>query len=147
MRHRWTVLCERFSIDQRSSNVTLFGIIDELHVPRSAVREALAAGKPAAAQVQSVLVVQTERSDMGVPEKGVIECRLFDAQGVELGSSRAEVSLERGRRARSAFNINVLPITNEGTYLYRVFHVSDGDSRQVDELPLHVMFDAPPAGA
>ena len=147
MRHRWTVLCERFSIDQRSSNVTLFGIIDELHVPRSAVSEALAAGKPAAAQVQSVLVVQTERSDMGVPEKGVIECRLFDAQGVELGSSRAEVSLERGRRARSAFNINVLPITNEGTYLYRVFHVSDGDSRQVDELPLHVMFDAPPAGA
>lgn len=147
MKHRWTVLCERFSIDQRSSNVTLFGIIDELHVPRSAVSEALAAGKPAAAQVQSVLVVQTERSDMGVPEKGVIECRLFDAQGVELGSSRAEVSLERGRRARSAFNINVLPITNEGTYLYRVFHVSDGDSRQVDELPLHVMFDAPPAGA
>ena len=72
MRHRWTVLCERFSIDQRSSNVTLFGIIDELHVPRSAVSEALAAGKPAAAQVQSVLVVQTERSDMGVPEKGVI---------------------------------------------------------------------------
>ena len=116
-------------------------------MPRSAVSEALAAGKPAAAQVQSVLVVQTERSDMGVPEKGVIECRLFDAQGVELGSSRAEVSLERGRRARSAFNINVLPITNEGTYLYRVFHVSDGDSRQVDELPLHVMFDAPPAGA
>jgi len=146
VKHRWTLLCERFSIDQRSSNVTLFGIIDELHVPRSAVSEALAAGKPAAAQVQSVLVVQTERSDMGVPEKGVIECRLFDAQGAELGSSRAEVSLERGRRARSAFNINVLPITNEGTYLYRVFHVSDGNSRQVDELPLHVMFDVPPAG-
>ena len=143
MRHRWTVLCERFSIDQRSSNVTLFGIIDELHVPRSAVSEALAAGKPAAAQVQSVLVVQTERSDMGVPEKGVIECRLFDAQGVELGSSRAEVSLERGRRARSAFNINVLPITSEGLYHYRVFHVAEGNTQQVDEVPLYVSFDAP----
>jgi hypothetical protein len=144
LKHRWALLCERFSIDQRSSNVTLFGIVDELHVPRSAVSDALAAGKPAAAQIQSVLVVQTERSDMAVPEKGVIECRLFDAQGAELGSSRVEVSLERGRRTRSAFNINVLPITNEGTYLYRVFHVIDGESRQVDELPLYVHFDVPP---
>jgi hypothetical protein len=144
LKHRWALLCERFSIDQRSSNVTLFGIVDELHVPRSAVSDALAAGKPAAAQIQSVLVVQTERSDMAVPEKGVIECRLFDAQGAELGSSRVEVSLERGRRTRSAFNINVLPITNEGTYLYRVFHVTDGESRQVDELPLYVHFDVPP---
>ncbi len=143
MKHRWTLLCERFSIDQRSSNVTLFGIIDELHLPKNAVSDALAAGKPAAAQIQSVLVVQTERSDFAVPEKGVIECRLFDAQGAEIGSSRAEVSLERGRRSRSAFNINVLPITNEGTYLYRIFHVTDGESRQVDELPLQVMFDAP----
>jgi hypothetical protein len=143
LKHRWALLCERFSIDQRSSNVTLFGIIDEVHVPRSAVSDALAAGKPAAAQIQSVLVVQTERSDLAVAEKGVIECRLFDAQGAELGSSRVEVSLERGRRTRSAFNISVLPITNEGTYHYRVFHVSDGASRQVDELPLHVMFDAP----
>ena len=145
MKHRWTLLCERFSIDQRSNNVTLFGIIDEIHVPKSAVSESLAAGKPAAAQIQSVLVVQTERSDIGVPEKGIIECRLFDAQGQELGSSRADVSLERGRRARSAFNISVLPITNEGVYLYRVFHVADGESRQVDELPLRVMFDAPNA--
>jgi hypothetical protein len=144
LKHRWALLCERFSIDQRSSNVTLFGIVDELHVPRSAVSDALAAGKPAAAQIQSVLVVQTERSDMAVPEKGVIECRLFDAQGAELGSSRVEVSLERGRRTRSAFNINVLPITNEGTYVYRVFHVTDGESRQVDELPLYVHFDVPP---
>jgi len=140
-------LCERFSIDQRSNNVTLFGIIDELHVPKSAVSEAMAAGKPAAAQIQSVLVVQTERSDVGVPEKGVIECRLFDAEGQELGSSRADVSLERGRRARSAFNINVLPITNEGIYLYRVFHVVEGESQQVDELPLRVMFDAPSSTA
>ena len=143
MKHRWALLCERFSIDQRSNNVTLFGIIDELHVPKNAVDEAMAAGKPAAAQIQSVLVVQTERSDIGVAEKGVIECRLFDAQGQELGSSRAEVSLERGRRARSAFNINVLPITNEGVYLYKVFHVIEGESRQVEELPLRVMFDAP----
>jgi len=140
-------LCERFSIDQRSNNVTLFGIIDELHVPKSAVSEAMAAGKPAAAQIQSVLVVQTERSDVGVPEKGVIECRLFDAEGQELGSSRADVSLERGRRARSAFNINVLPVTNEGIYLYRVFHVVEGESQQVDELPLRVMFDAPSSTA
>ena len=147
MKHRWTLLCERFSIDQRSNNVTLFGIIDELHVPKSAVSEAMAAGKPAAAQIQSVLVVQTERSDVGVPEKGVIECRLFDAQGQELGSSRADVSLERGRRARSAFNINVLPIRNEGIYLYRVFHVVEGESQQVDELPLRVMFDAPSSTA
>lgn len=147
MKHRWTLLCERFSIDQRSNNVTLFGIIDELHVPKSAVSEAMAAGKPAAAQIQSVLVVQTERSDVGVPEKGVIECRLFDAEGQELGSSRADVSLERGRRARSAFNINVLPITNEGIYLYRVFHVVEGESQQVDELPLRVMFDAPSSTA
>jgi hypothetical protein len=107
----------------------------------------MTAGRPAAAPIQSVLVVQTERSDIGVPEKGVIECRLFDAQGQELGSSRADVSLERGRRARSAFNINVLPITNEGVYRYRVFHVIDGESRQVDELPLRVMFDAPNAPA
>jgi hypothetical protein len=147
LKHRWTLLCERFSIDQRSNNVTLFGIIDELHVPKSAVSEAMAAGKPAAAQIQSVLVVQTERSDVGVPEKGVIECRLFDAEGQELGSSRADVSLERGRRARSAFNINVLPITNEGIYLYRVFHVVEGESQQVDELPLRVMFDAPSSTA
>jgi hypothetical protein len=147
LKHRWTLLCERFSIDQRSNNVTLFGIIDELHVPKSAVSEAMAAGKPAAAQIQSVLVVQTERSDVGVPEKGVIECRLFDAQGQELGSSRADVSLERGRRARSAFNINVLPITNEGIYVYRVFHVGEGGSQQVDELPLRVMFDAPSSTA
>jgi len=147
LKHRWTLLCERFSIDQRSNNVTLFGIIDELHVPKSAVSEAMAAGKPAAAQIQSVLVVQTERSDVGVPEKGVIECRLFDAEGQELGSSRADVSLERGRRARSAFNINVLPVTNEGIYLYRVFHVVEGESQQVDELPLRVMFDAPSSTA
>jgi hypothetical protein len=147
LKHRWALLCERFSIDQRSNNVTLFGIIDELHVPKSAVDEAMAAGRPAAAQIQSVLVVQTERSDIGVPEKGVIECRLFDAQGQELGSSRTEVSLERGRRARSAFNINVLPITNEGLYLYKVFHVLEGESRQVEELPLRVMFDAPNATA
>jgi hypothetical protein len=147
LKHRWTLLCERFSIDQRSNNVTLFGIIDEVHVPKSAVTEAMAAGKPAAAQIQSVLVIQTERSDIAVAEKGVIECRLLDAQGQELGSSRADVSLERGRRVRSAFNINVLPITNEGIYLYRVFHVTDGESRQVDELPLRVMFDAPNASA
>jgi len=139
------MLCERFSIDQRSNNVTLFGIIDELHMPRSAVTDAMAAGRPAAVQLQSVLLVQTERANMDVPEKGTVECRLFDATGAELGVSRLEVNLEQGHRVRSAFNINVLPITGEGTYTYRVFHVNDGAAQQVDELPLYVHFDTPPA--
>ena len=145
MKHRWALLCERYSIDQRSNNVSLFGLIDELHVPKSAVAEVLAAGKPAAVQIQSVLLVQTERSDMAVPEKGIVECRLFDAQGAELGVSRAEVNLELGQRIRSAFNVNVLPITNEGVYHYRIYHLVEGDPRQVDELPLYVHFDVPPA--
>ena len=144
MKHRWALLCERFSIDQRSNNVSMFGLIDELHLPKSAVTEALATGKPAAVQIQSVLLVQTERSDMAVAEKGIVECRLFDAQGAELGVSRAEVNLEQATRVRSGFNVNVLPITNEGAYRYRIYHVSDGDPRQVDELPLYVHFDVPP---
>src|SRR5262249_23229604 len=117
------ILCERFSIDQRSNNVSLFGLIDEVHIPRSGVTDALSSGRPAAVQIQSVLLVQTERSDMNVPEKGTIECRLIDASGAELGVSRSEVNLEQGRRIRSAFNIDVLPITGEGTYRYRLFHV------------------------
>jgi hypothetical protein len=138
------ILCERFSIDQRSNNVSLFGLIDEVHLPKSAVTEALASGRPAAVQIQSVLLVQTERTDMNVPEKGAIECRLIEAGGAELGVSRSEVNLEQGRRIRSAFNIDVLPITSEGTYRYRLFHVVDGAPQQVDELPVQVHFDVPP---
>ncbi|HKE45305.1 MAG TPA: hypothetical protein VKB41_12295 [Steroidobacteraceae bacterium] len=145
MKHRWAILCERFSIDQRSNNVTLFGIIDEIHMPKAAVAEAMASGRPTAVQIQSVLLVQTERSDMDVPEKGNLECRLFDAKGIELGVSRTEVNLEQGRRIRSAFNINVLPITSEGIYHYRIFHAGDAAPQQVDELPLYVVFDSPPS--
>ena len=138
------ILCERFSIDQRSNNVSLFGLIDEVHIPKSGVTEALSSGRPAAVQIQSVLLVQTERSDMNVPEKGTLECRLVDPGGAELGVSRTEVNLEQGRRIRSAFNIDVLPITGEGIYRYRLFYVTDGASQQVDELPVYVHFDVPP---
>jgi hypothetical protein len=96
IRHIWSVLCSKGSVDQQTNAVSLFEVIEELQL-----RIAPDAEFPMVAPLPVLLVSYWSRVDREVPLQGEQRLRLISPGGEELGSFVGDIDLESAGRSRS----------------------------------------------
>jgi hypothetical protein len=137
MKHIWSVLCQKSSIDVDTNLLSLFSCVEELSLTLEST-EAL----------KNNLVIQTEfqlvsfwaREQAEKESSLEVEGELIDAQGKVLNKFNNNFPVKTGvLRFRNRTNIQGLPITGPGRYLLRLKQRNEqGEWLVVTELPLDI---------
>jgi hypothetical protein len=138
----WAVLCQNSVIDRDSNTISLFNVIEEIHVVPQPPQEPLmpaAVGKGASIVFQ--LVTLWGRSNQDTPEQGRGRLRLVLPDGESSITGEHEVNLTEFLRLRHIARITTMPIRNEGIYKFVVEgKESNGKWSARFEVPLRVVF-------
>lgn len=141
--HIWTILCRKASIDNRSNNISLFEVVDQLNVVGAQSEERVEI--PA----QFELATQWRRSDSDEPERatGRMNLRLPDGQQVQ--GSEFDIDLSESLRHRNVISIGSLPVHGPGEYWFEIdVRAADSDDwESVYQLPLQILFPNAENGA
>ena len=147
MRAIWAILCQNTIIDQRSNNVSLIEVIDELAAPAPPPDLMTETIEEPSILFDANLVVLWARSDLDIPEKAQARSRIIAPNGGEARSGEVEIDLTDIMRARAIGRITTFPpFTQVGEYTIKIETKSnDAEWQQVFELPLwvNVQTDAP----
>lgn len=133
MRHVWTVLCLRTVVDEKSKNVSLIDVLEQVNVPESEMVGADLTFLPLEFRIATLW----ERS--GTPSLRRARTTLVDPSGTSLMSSiETHVDLTTNERARVITSVPGIPLSRLGRYVFRV-EVADGaDWTPVGDTPLTV---------
>ena len=125
---RFAVLCESTSVDAESNRVSLFNVIEGLTLgvdPDAETEE----GADLMLPFSGTLVVTTERTNPSDPEaaNGRIVLRVPD--GREFRGVTFDTDLSNHLRARSTFQIDVLPFAGAGVYQFKLQYEDDSTGK------------------
>lgn len=138
MNHIWTVLCQKSSIDYESNLLSMFNCVEELNLSidnTKVVEKNLVI--PAEFQLVSFWTVENPNQD------NVLEIRgeLLDPNGKILNQFENRFEIKRDvLRFRNRTNIQGLPVTEAGRYVFRIMQRKAGQDSfvTVADLPLDV---------
>jgi len=139
MKHIWSILCENSSVDAKSNLISLFGCIEQLNL-RIDSSKALKENDMIISfklQLISFWIVQNISKDNVLETK----IELLDPDKKSLKSFKKSFNIKKGiLRFRSRLNIDGLPITKEGRYIFRVSgkEADEKKYKLVAELPLDI---------
>ena len=139
--HIWTVLCKNSSIDSETNNFNLFEVLEQVTVnlkPNSSKRVGNEQ-MPVVLPYHSVTL--WERDEIGKEEVFDIRIEVVDPSDKVLAKFNHTVKFDRNaRRLRARFTNDVLPVTSEGIYHYRVLLKDDLPDMYVvkAEVPIEV---------
>lgn len=137
MKHVWSILCEKSSIDNETNILSIFSCIEEISLTLDK-QKMPADGKfviPATFQ----LVSFWSRSEAKEEEELKVKIELLDPSGKLLNQFNNNFKLKAGAmRFRNRVNIAGIPITGEGRYYLKMWQEIDDNSKLVAELPLDV---------
>lgn len=135
MRHVWSVLCTKSTIDRETNNISLFEVVEriEIHAPRGISR-------PFGFPFHGDLVTLWAREDQLQPERGQMRASLMSPAGDTLADFNAEVDLESGNRSRNIAHLEGLKVAGSGWHELVIRHRrSSGDAwHEVARIPLEV---------
>lgn len=139
--HIWTVICSRAVIDQRSRNVSIQSVVEQLNI--NAVPEP-----------DFVLNIKLEavsfwvRTDPDISSRGQTRLSFLTPSGDSLGSFESEIDLSEHERGRTIIHFDQLPIQTPGRHYFRIELRSEGESEwnNVAAIPLMVVFTPPDNG-
>jgi hypothetical protein len=138
----WAVLCQNSVIDRATNAISLFNVIEEIHVtpqpPQEPLMpEAVGQGAPIVFQLVTLWV----RSNLDSPEQGRGRLRLVLPDGESSIAREHEVNLTQFLRLRHITTLSTLPIRGEGIYKFVVEgKESNSDWSNRFEVPLRVAF-------
>jgi len=138
MKHIWTVLCQKSSIDIDTNLLSLFNCVEELDL----VIDQTKAPKgdlviPAEFQLVSFWTVEDPNKDNTLEMK----IELLDPSGKSLNKFENKFKVKKGiLRFRNRTNIQGLPITDPGRYIVRIMDKKEEkkEFEVVIELPLDI---------
>lgn len=142
MRHIWSVLCSKSVVDKKSNNISLFEVLEEIHITTNqpdfgGETEVVVALMPAH------WVSLWSRSNPGVPEKAIIKDTIKLPSGKILGEHESEINLLNNRRIRITRSVPVPPAKEEGLYIFET-RVRDKDNKRwtkVSEVTLELILE------
>lgn len=138
MKHIWTILCERSSVDSKSNLLSIFNCIEELSV---------VIDKTKAPKGDTVLPVEFQLISFWTVEnpknKNILEFQveIIDPKGDSLNKFSNKFDIKDGiLRQRSITNIQGFKITEAGRYTIRVIQKQEEkkEFKIVSELPLDI---------
>ena len=137
----WAILCRNAIIDQRSNNVSLIEVIDEITIPVQIPESITNASDQPVMVTDASLVILCARSDFNVPEKSLMRQRIVAPDGDEARTNENEIDLTDDVRLRAIGHIAGFPplITQDGEFTIKIeVKAPDSDWQEMFELPLWV---------
>ena len=135
MRHVWSVLCSKTSIDRASNNVSLFEVLEsiQLQTPNALTF-------PANIPFEATFITLWARQDPTQPLRAQMQVRLLAPDGNELGEFHANIDLETAPRSRQLTALRGLRISGNGNHDFEVsWRHTDAERWQVvARVPLEV---------
>ena len=139
--HIWTVICSQAIIDQRSRNVSIHNVVEQLNI--NSILEP-----------DFVLNIGLEavsfwvRTDPDISVRGHTRLSFLSPSGDSLGSFESEIDLSEHERGRTIIHFDQLPIQTPGRHYFRIELRSEGESEwnNVAAIPLMVVFTPPDNG-
>jgi hypothetical protein len=144
MRHVWTILCSKATIDRESNNVSLSEVIERLEVlvPANTVT-------PVSFAFSGDLVTLWIRSDLNQPVRGFMRVRLLAPNGDTLSEYGSEVDLEGAARNRHVAHMAGLVVAGSGWHEFAVAHRLTANDPWIEgsRIPLEVAVVEDPIAA
>ena len=141
MKVLWALLSENVIVNERTNNVSLVEVIEELTIPAQPPHGTDVTGQEPNTLYNSWLSILFARSDPQVSEMGHSQARMVTPSGREAVFLDINVDLTQHPRSRSMVRMNSfpLPLSEEGEYAFKVEIMSDqGASEEAFELPLRI---------
>lgn len=138
MKHIWTILCEKSSVDSKTNLLSIFNCIEELSIVIDKIK---------APKGDTVLPIEFQLISFwtvkNTGKKNVLEFQveIIDPKGYSLNRFSNKFDIKEGvLRQRSITNIKGFKITEAGRYIIRVMQKQKGkkEFKIVAELPLDV---------
>lgn len=133
----WMVLCSKTSIDQRSNNVSIFEVIEQLTV------EKIPADQEVSVPLNWEVAILCARSDAAVPEQHVGRLIIVMPSGKRAEAAQFEIRMTgEHRRIRNTIQSNTFLLHGPGIYEFVLEYRSlTGDQwQEAGRIPLDVMF-------
>lgn len=146
MKHRSAILCQSAIVDQRSHNISLINIIDQLTLDNYRTRSESAnqaKNKAVLVPISAHFVVYSHRTTPDQPESCRGQILIKGPNGEEIDRTPFEVDLTEYKRTRNIVHFGVFPCVGAGTYQLEVQY-QDANSEAwdvVDSVPLDVLVD------
>ncbi|MEK7525669.1 MAG: hypothetical protein AAB561_01480 [Patescibacteria group bacterium] len=119
---RWAILCSGTSTDQKSNNISLFGITDQLNIKREFFNS-LPENKKGykIVPIKFELVTLWDKGSIENEIKFIAEVSFNDSNNKEVSKMTKELIIPSGMlRNRFVVNINALGIQKEGDYSFNI---------------------------
>lgn len=138
MKHIWTILCEKSSVDSKTNLLSIFNCVEELSI---------VIDKTKAPKGDTVLPIEFQLISFWTVDdpkkKNILESQveIIDPKGDSLNKFNNKFDIKEGvSRQRSITNIHGFKITEAGRYTFRVMQKKEGkkEFKIVAELPLDV---------
>jgi hypothetical protein len=135
VKHVWSILCAKSSIDRTTNNISLFEVIEQLQIqaPPERLREAGFAAFP----LEFISLWCREVAD--TPARGTGRVVILDPAGNELNSTTFDLDVTTHQRRRVISKLGGMPVRGNGQYLVRVQQQVDDETwTTVAEVPLDI---------
>ena len=138
---RWAILCREATIDAGNSDMTLNGIVEELHFTGTPPKE------PNVAKVSVQLIALWDRTDYKIPESPTARYIMVGPDGHRSHAGELDVDLTEHRRYRTRLKLEGLPVTGPGIYHLLIETRTPGSEiwAEASRSPLEVFWNEPAA--
>ncbi len=142
IRHVWSILCSKSSVDRQTNSISLFEVIEGIQFVTAGPVN-FPADVPFEAQVVSLWL----RSDPAVPEHGQMRSKLIGPSNQNLGESISEIDLRSNSRVRTVGQFNGLRIDGAGIYEWEISSRDNKDSmwRPEAHIPFEIAINVDPS--
>ncbi len=138
IRHLWSILCLRSSVDRSTNNISLFEVIEQIAIPTP--QEGHNPGQ-FTIQFPCQLVTVFTREPIHDPILGHYRISYLSPEGRVLFENEGPINLQNSIRHRQTANIPGLPVTNEGMYTFQIeYRTAEEAEWNAHVLPLELRF-------
>lgn len=139
IKHIWSVLCQRSSVDQQSNNVSLFDVFEALEVGINPVSNIKTVDNPEFNIPVQYQVVTLWTITDAKNNEGEVRITLINPDGKEKILVNSDLKFPPGkRRMRSINQIQGLPVNKSGDCHFIIELKQEGKFQKVADLPLEV---------
>lgn len=137
MKHIWSIICEKSSIDFETNLLSIFSCLEELKlvIDETQLSKTEKLIIPVNFQIVSFWSIEDSSRDSSLEIKG----ELVDPQGTVLNEFQNTLQVKAGvKRFRNRTNIQGLPVTKSGRYYFKISQKKESKFKLVAELPLDI---------
>jgi hypothetical protein len=138
IRHLWTVVCLKTSIDKDTNNISLFSILEQITISGPPLPQGQTGFVPMEFEV---VTLWYNSPDVG-PQNGRARILFRDSAGNILSQHEFDAEVTRTPRHRTISKINGMPFREPGTYQLQLQLRREGDTEFTDMIsyPVDILF-------